>query len=75
MGLRLEVAIDQSAHKIAIDELHRNARGCEKISGVFSQKPIDKPLPLWYNKGVKREAIPKRCELRSLSAGGSVVNR
>ena len=59
MGLRLEVAIDRSALKIAIDELHRNARGCEKISGVFSQKPIDKPLPLWYNKGVKREGASR----------------
>ena len=42
VGLRLEVAIDPSAHKIAIDESHRNARGCEKISRVFSQKPLDK---------------------------------
>lgn len=53
VGLRLEVAIDLSAHKIAIDELHRNARGCEKISRVFSQKPLDKPHTMWYNKDVK----------------------
>gem|GEM_PF-5308854 len=44
VGLRLQVAIDPSAHKIAIDESHRNARGCEKISRAFSQKPLDKPL-------------------------------
>ena len=57
MGLRLEVAIDPSAHKIAIDELHRNARGCGKISRVYSQKPLDKPPDLCYNKGVKRKGL------------------
>ena len=44
VGLRLEVAIDLGAHKIAIGELHRNARGCKKISRVFLQKPLDKSL-------------------------------
>lgn len=61
MGLRLKVAIDPSAHKIAIDESHRNARGCEKISRVFSQKPLDKSPDLCYNKGVKR----RECVVRS----------
>ena len=54
MGLRLEVAIDLSAYKIAIDELHRNARGCEKISRVFSQKPLDNLNKMCYNEYVNK---------------------
>ena len=51
--------------------------GQEKILKRF-KKTLDKPFLTWYNKDTVREAIQipyERSEQRSLSAGGSAVNR